>query len=129
MTSRRSRCRATARQRLRKIAQDKGHRREIELTVAAMKQGKEAPISFAELMEVTEATFAIDEAVRTQKTIFVWEYARLIVLQAAFFPSLSHFNLSHALSPCHPDRSSEGAQWRDLQSSRSSRFHSVHPSR
>jgi predicted dehydrogenase len=52
-----------------KSGQDKGHRREMELTVAAMKQGKEAPIPFAELIEVTEATFAIEEAVRTQKAI------------------------------------------------------------
>ena len=54
-----------------KSAQDKGHRREMELTIAAMKQGKEAPIPFAELIEVTEATFAIEEAIRTQKTILV----------------------------------------------------------
>ena len=54
-----------------KSRQDKGHRREMEVTVAAMKQGKEAPIPFAELMEVTEATFAIEEAIRTQKIIRV----------------------------------------------------------
>ena len=54
-----------------KSAQDKGHRREMEVTIAAMKKGQEAPISFAELMEVTEATFAIEQAIRTQKTIFV----------------------------------------------------------
>ena len=54
-----------------KTGQDKGHRREMEVTIAAMKKGEEAPISFAELMEVTEATFAIEEAIRTQKTILV----------------------------------------------------------
>jgi hypothetical protein len=54
-----------------KTGQDKGHRREMEVTVAAMKKGEEAPISFAELMEVTEATFAIEEAIRTKKTILV----------------------------------------------------------
>lgn len=54
-----------------KSGQDKGHRREMEVTIAAMKKGEEAPISFAELMEVTEATFAIEEAIRTQKTILV----------------------------------------------------------
>lgn len=32
-----------------------------------MKQGKEAPIPFAELVEVTQATFAIEEAIRTQR--------------------------------------------------------------
>ncbi len=54
-----------------KTGQDKGHRREMEVTIAAMKNGEEAPISFAELIEVTEATFAIEEAIRTQKTVRV----------------------------------------------------------
>ena len=48
---------------------DKGHRREMELTIAAMEKGREAPIPFAELIEVTEATFAIEEAIRTQRTV------------------------------------------------------------
>jgi predicted dehydrogenase/threonine dehydrogenase-like Zn-dependent dehydrogenase len=52
-----------------KGTRDKGHRREIELTIEAMKQAKEAPIPFAELIEVTEATFAIEEAIRTQRTV------------------------------------------------------------
>jgi predicted dehydrogenase len=52
-----------------KGGRDKGHRREVELTVEAMKQGKEAPISFAELIEVTEATFAVEEAIRTQTKV------------------------------------------------------------
>jgi hypothetical protein len=45
----------------------------MEVTIAAMKQGEEAPIPFAELMEVTEATFAIEEAIRTGKMIWVGE--------------------------------------------------------
>jgi predicted dehydrogenase/threonine dehydrogenase-like Zn-dependent dehydrogenase len=48
---------------------DKGHRREVELTIEAMQQGKEAPIPFAELVEVTEATFAIDESIRAGKEL------------------------------------------------------------
>jgi predicted dehydrogenase/threonine dehydrogenase-like Zn-dependent dehydrogenase len=52
-----------------KGGRDKGHRREMELTVEAMKQGKEAPISFEELIEVAEVTFAIEEAIRTQRTV------------------------------------------------------------
>jgi hypothetical protein len=52
-----------------KSKQDKGHRRELELTVDAMRHGKEAPIPFAELIEVTEATFAVEEAIRTQRTV------------------------------------------------------------
>jgi predicted dehydrogenase/threonine dehydrogenase-like Zn-dependent dehydrogenase len=54
-----------------KSAQDKGHRREMELTVAAMKQGNGAPISFTELIDVTEATFAIEEAIRTGKAVAI----------------------------------------------------------
>jgi polar amino acid transport system substrate-binding protein len=52
-----------------KGGRDKGHRREMELTIEAMEQGKDAPISFAELIEVTEATFAVEEAIRTQRTV------------------------------------------------------------
>ena len=52
-----------------KGGQDKGHRREMELTIEAMEQGKDAPIPFAELLEVTEATFAVEEAIRTQRTV------------------------------------------------------------
>jgi predicted dehydrogenase/NADPH:quinone reductase-like Zn-dependent oxidoreductase len=52
-----------------KRSRDKGHRREMELTIDAMKQGKAAPIPFDELVEVTEATFAIEEAMRTQRCV------------------------------------------------------------
>jgi predicted dehydrogenase/threonine dehydrogenase-like Zn-dependent dehydrogenase len=48
---------------------DKGHRREMELTLKAMKQDKDAPIPFEELIGVTEATYAIEEAIRTQNTV------------------------------------------------------------
>jgi predicted dehydrogenase len=48
---------------------DKGHRRLLKLTLEAMEQGKDAPIPFAELIEVTEATFAVEGAVRTQRTV------------------------------------------------------------
>jgi len=51
--------------------QDKGHQREVELTVDAIKHGKEAPISFAELIEVTEVTFAVEEAIRLQRTVYL----------------------------------------------------------
>jgi predicted dehydrogenase/threonine dehydrogenase-like Zn-dependent dehydrogenase len=52
-----------------KGSRDKGHRRELELTVDAMKRGQEAPIPFAQLLEVTQATFAVEEAIRTQRTV------------------------------------------------------------
>jgi predicted dehydrogenase/threonine dehydrogenase-like Zn-dependent dehydrogenase len=52
-----------------KSRQNKGHRREIELTIEAMRQGKGAPITFEELVEVTEATFAVQESIRMQRTV------------------------------------------------------------
>jgi len=52
-----------------KSCQDKGHRREIELTIEAVTRGREAPIPFEELIEVTETTLAIEEAIRTQRTL------------------------------------------------------------
>ena len=52
-----------------KGGRDKGHRREMEMTIEGMEQGKDAPIPFAELLEVTEAAFAVEEAIRTQRTV------------------------------------------------------------
>jgi hypothetical protein len=48
---------------------DKGHRRELELTIESMKHGKDATIPFEELIEVTEATFAVEEAIRTNRIV------------------------------------------------------------
>lgn len=47
---------------------DKGHRRELELTVQSMLSGAEAPIPFTELVEVTEVSFLIAKAIATGKT-------------------------------------------------------------
>jgi polar amino acid transport system substrate-binding protein len=52
-----------------KSKQDKGHRREVELTIDVMKRGGPAPIPFSELVEVTEATFAVEEAIREHRPI------------------------------------------------------------
>ena len=49
--------------------QDKGHQREIELTVDAMRRGGCSPIPFEELVEVSEATFAIEEAISSGKSL------------------------------------------------------------
>jgi len=43
---------------------DKGHRREMELTINAIRSGEKPPISFDELIEVTEAAFLVQEVVR-----------------------------------------------------------------
>ena len=48
-----------------KATSDKGHRRELELTVEAVRTGEQAPIPFDELVEVTNATFLVQQAVRS----------------------------------------------------------------
>ncbi len=48
-----------------KSASDKGHRREIELTVDAIRSGERAPIPFDELVEIGTATFLVREAARS----------------------------------------------------------------
>jgi predicted dehydrogenase/threonine dehydrogenase-like Zn-dependent dehydrogenase len=45
-----------------KCDRDKGHKRELELTVNAMRDGQPAPIAFEELAEVTAASFAVLES-------------------------------------------------------------------
>ena len=59
-----------------KFNHDKGHKREIELTIRAMRAGEDSPIPADELFEVTEATFAI------QKSLFG---AQIIHLEARPF--------------------------------------------
>lgn len=53
--------------RRRTARRDKGHSREIELTVEAMRGGGPSPIPFEELMEVSEASIAILEAIETAR--------------------------------------------------------------
>ena len=43
---------------------DKGHKKELALTVHAMREGLVSPIPFDELVEVTESTFAVGESLR-----------------------------------------------------------------
>lgn len=52
-----------------KGASDKGHSREINLTVRAMCDGTQAPIPFSELVEVSRATFLVLEAARARSAI------------------------------------------------------------
>ena len=52
-----------------KSSQDKGHRRELQLTIEAVRDGKPSPISFEELVEVTRATFLVDQAVASGEVI------------------------------------------------------------
>jgi predicted dehydrogenase len=52
-----------------KSVQDKGHRRELQLTIEAIRSGKPSPISFDELVEVTESTFLVQRALATGAVI------------------------------------------------------------
>ncbi len=49
--------------------QDKGHRRELHLTVEAIRSGEPSPIPFDELVEVTETTFLVQQALATGDVI------------------------------------------------------------
>ncbi len=52
-----------------KLKRDKGHRSQLELTLEAVRSGRPAPISFQELVEVTEATFAVHEAIANDEIV------------------------------------------------------------
>jgi polar amino acid transport system substrate-binding protein len=52
-----------------KSVRDKGHRRELQLTLQAMLSVTEPPIPFDEIVEATEATFAVAEAVAAGQPI------------------------------------------------------------
>ena len=48
---------------------DKGHKKEIQLTLDAMRGSGEAPIPFNELIEVSEATLAMAESISKGQAI------------------------------------------------------------
>jgi len=52
-----------------KSVQDKGYRRELQLTIEAIRSGKPSPIPFDELVEVTETTFLVQHALATGEVI------------------------------------------------------------
>jgi predicted dehydrogenase/threonine dehydrogenase-like Zn-dependent dehydrogenase len=52
-----------------KARRDKGHEREIEVTLEALRRGGCSPIPFEELMDVSAATFAIEEAIGSGEVI------------------------------------------------------------
>jgi hypothetical protein len=52
-----------------KSKRDKGHRRELDLTLKSFRDGSESPIPFAQLVEVTAATLAIRQAVESGSTV------------------------------------------------------------
>jgi predicted dehydrogenase len=52
-----------------KARRDKGHAREIDLTLEAIRRGASSPIPFEELIEVSEATIAVEEAIATGNSV------------------------------------------------------------
>src|SRR5437867_4307570 len=52
-----------------KSVQDKGHRRELQLTIEAIRTGKPSPIPFDQLVEVTQTTFLVQRALATGEVI------------------------------------------------------------
>jgi predicted dehydrogenase/threonine dehydrogenase-like Zn-dependent dehydrogenase len=52
-----------------KARRNKGNEREIELTLEAIRQGSSSPIPFEELMDISEATIAIEEAIASGEAI------------------------------------------------------------
>lgn len=50
-------------------ARDKGHKREIQLTLEAICKGSEAPIPFAQLVEVSEATLAVVDSLNSGELV------------------------------------------------------------
>ena len=63
-----------------KSSRDKGHRRELQLTVHAMVSRSESPIPFDEIVEVTEATFSVMEAISLGQTIAGTEAPAVLAL-------------------------------------------------
>jgi predicted dehydrogenase/threonine dehydrogenase-like Zn-dependent dehydrogenase len=57
-----------------KLSRDKGHRKELELTVSAITRGQPAPIPFEQLVEVTEATFAVIDSLNCGLPVKLREY-------------------------------------------------------
>ncbi len=52
-----------------KSLHDKGHRRELQLTIEAIRSGRPSPILFDELVEVTETTFLVQHALATGEVV------------------------------------------------------------
>jgi len=78
-----------------KSLQDKGHRRELQLTIEAVRDGKLSPISFEELVEVTEATFLVDQAVATGEVVQLKQSAPS-AMPGARLPEICHAERQHS---------------------------------
>ncbi len=52
-----------------KAARDKGHQREIELTLEAIRKGSDSPIPLEELMQVSEASLAVVDSIVSGQSV------------------------------------------------------------
>jgi len=68
-----------------KSVQDKGYRRELQLTIEAIRSGKPSPISFEDLAEVTETTFLVQRALATGEVIPLVQPASAATADAPLF--------------------------------------------
>lgn len=73
-------------------APDKGHRQELRLTVEAVRCGRPSPISFEELVEVSQATLLVQQALARGETIPLMAPALDLPVEASSpeFPALHH---------------------------------------
>ncbi len=78
-----------------KSLQDKGHRGELQLTIEAIRDGKPSPISFEELVEVTETTFLVGQAVATGEVVQLRQPAPS-AMPGAPLPEICHTERQHA---------------------------------
>ena len=61
-----------------KMKRDKGHEREIQLTIDAMRGGGSSPIPFEQLVEVSQSTIAIQEAIATGSVVLLGAPTKLV---------------------------------------------------
>jgi polar amino acid transport system substrate-binding protein len=78
-----------------KSLQDKGHRGELQLTIEAIRDGKPSPIPFEELVEVTEVTFLVEQAVATGEVIQLKQSAPS-AMPGAPLPEICHTAPQHS---------------------------------
>lgn len=79
-----------------KSVQDKGHRTELELTVAAIRSGHPSPIPFEQLCEVTETTLLVQRAIATRAVMRLGDASNIIA------------RISDGPTPAQPDAAPVG---------------------
>ena len=67
-----------------KSRRDKGHNREIELTINAMRNGGPSPIPFEDLVEVTKACFAVHQSISIGQSVWLRQEGQKMPPEAAY---------------------------------------------